>query len=88
MKTKIWSSSVIGRLANIFSLLFIVLIVLKMLALIRLPLPTPAIAVLGIAGLVLALVSFIKNKDRSILTFLSIIVGIIIILWTAGEILL
>jgi hypothetical protein len=36
----------------------------------------------------LGLIAFIKNKDRSILTILSIIVGIIIVLWTAGEILL
>ncbi len=79
MKLKIWSSSVIGKLANVFSLIFIVLIALKLLA-IRLPLPTPAIA--------LGLIAFIKNKDRSILTILSIIVGIIIVLWTAGEILL
>lgn len=87
MKLKIWSSSVIGKLANVFSLIFIVLIALKLLA-IRLPLPTPAIAVLGLVGLALGLIAFIKNKDRSILTILSIIVGIIIVLWTAGEILL
>ena len=29
----------------------------------------------------------IKNKERSILTFIPILVGLVIILWTAGELL-
>ncbi len=87
MKIQIWSSSVIGKLANIFSLIFVILIALKLMA-IRLPLSTPVITVFGLVGLLLGLITFFKNKDRSILTILSIVVGIVIVLWTAGEFLL
>ncbi|WP_352419190.1 hypothetical protein [Proteiniborus sp.] len=46
---------------------------------IRIPIPTPFIAGLGVIGFILGIVSFAKNKDRSILTILSILAGLLII---------
>ncbi len=53
---------------------------------IRLPLPTPIIAVIGVAAFIMGLISIIKHSDRALLTFLSIPVGLIIIFWTIAEI--
>ena len=83
MKTKIWPSTVIGKVAAVFALIFIVLIVLKMSG--RMPLPTFSIAALGIIGLLAGAVAVFKYKDRSVLAILSFVVGLIIILWTSAE---
>lgn len=56
------------------------------LAIIRLPFPTPFIAVFGVAGFVMGLISIIKNKERALLTLLSIPVGLLIIFWIGSEI--
>jgi len=85
MKIKLFSHSKIGKWAFILLLLFIVLMYLKFLAY-RIPLPSPAIALLGVAAMVMGIVSFIKHKDRSILTLLSILVGLLIVVWVAAEI--
>lgn len=53
---------------------------------IRLPLPTPIIAVIGVAAFIMGLIPIIKHSDRALLTFLSISVGLIIIFWTIAEI--
>lgn len=47
--------------------------------LIRLPLPTLFLAVIGVAGFVMGVISIVKNKDRALLTLLSIPVGLLII---------
>lgn len=83
MKIKIWPVSMVGKVAAIFSLLFIVLIVLKMSGF--MPLPTFSIAALGIIGLIAGLVAFFKDKDRAVLTIISIVVGAVIVLWMAAE---
>lgn len=75
--------------AGILTLLFIVLMVIKLSALamfIRLPLPTPFLALIGVVGFVLGIISILKNKDRAILTLLSLPIGLLIILWTVAEI--
>jgi len=51
------------------------------------PLPTFGIATIGLIGFIVGVFSMIKNKERSILTFIPILVGLVIILWTAGELL-
>lgn len=89
MKIKFWSKTMAGKWAASLTLLFIVLMSLKLMTLaisIRIPLPTPFIACLGVIGFILGIVSFVKNKDRSILTILSIPVGLLIIFWIAAEI--
>jgi len=89
MKIKFWSRTKVGKWAASLTLLFIVLISLKLITLgilIRIPLPTPFIAGFGVIGFILGIVSFVKNKDRSLLTLLSIPIGLLIIFWVAAEI--
>lgn len=54
---------------------------------IRLPFPTPLIAVFGVVGFILGVLSTIKNRDRAVMTWLSIPFGLLIIIWTAAELL-
>lgn len=89
MKMQLYSKTKSGKWASILTLFFITLMAIKLSALamlIRLPLPTPFLAVIGVIGFLLAIISIVKNKDRSILTFLAIVIGLLIILWTAAEI--
>ncbi len=89
MKIQIWSKTKTGKWASILTLLFIVLMALKLSALaitIRLPFPSPIIAGLGVIGFVLGIISTFKNKDRSLFVLLSIPVGLLIIFWVAVEI--
>lgn len=44
-----------------------------------------AIAALGLIGFFIGIIAFFRNKDRSILNLLPILVGLLIILWIAGE---
>ncbi len=88
MKLRIWPKTRLGTWASGLTLLFIVLMALKLLGLaaaIRLPLPTPVLAVLGVIGFVLGIISFFRNKDRALFVLLSILVGAVIILWAAAE---
>lgn len=89
MKIQLWSKATAGKWAASLTLLFIVLMSLKLLTLgiaIRIPLPTPFIAGLGVIGFIMGIVSFVKNKDKSLLTLLSIPIGLLIIFWVAAEI--
>ncbi len=72
-----------GRWAFGLSVAFIVLISIKIIAF--LPLPTFAIAALGLVGFTIGIVAIMKNKDRAILTFVAILVGLVIMLWTILE---
>lgn len=72
-----------GRWALGLSVTFIVLITVKIIAF--LPLPTFAIAALGLAGFIIGIVAIFGNKDKAILNFVPILVGLIIVLWTVGE---
>lgn len=85
MRVKLIPHSKTGKWASILLLLFIVLMYLKFMAY-RVPFPTPAIVPIGVASMVMGAVSFIKHKDRSILTFLSILMGLLIIVWVTAEI--
>lgn len=88
MKLQLWSKTKSGKWAASLTLIFIVLMVLKLmnLAIIRLPFPTPFIAVFGVVGFIMGLISIIKKKDRALLTLLSIPIGLLIIFWVAAEI--
>ena len=91
MKIKFFSKTKIGKAAAVFTLLFIILISLKLSVLgisIRVPLPIPFIAGLGLIGFTIVITSFIKNKDRAVFTILSIIIGSIISFWIVAEIFL
>jgi len=68
-----------------FGIVFTILICLKLLG--AMPLPTFSIAALGLAGFVLALLAFFRKKDRSVLGLLPILAGVVILLWTAAELL-
>lgn len=84
-----YSKMTSGKWAAILTLLFIALMAIKLSALtmlIRLPLPTPVLAVIGVIGFLLGIISIVKNKDRSILTLLAILLGLLIVLWTTAEI--
>jgi hypothetical protein len=50
------------------------------------PMPIFAIAALGLAGFVIGILAMFKNKEKSLLVFLSIPLGLLIIFWTAAEI--
>jgi hypothetical protein len=89
MKIQILSKTTAGKLAAILTLIFIILMFLKFFTLgvsIRITLPTPFIAVLGVIGFIMGIVSVVKNKDRSLLTLLSMPIGLLIIFWIAAEI--
>ena len=89
MKIRLWSETKAGKWAAVLTLIFIVTILIKISALamiIRLPLPSPILAVFGVAGFVMGVISIIRNKDRALLTLLSIPVGLLIIFWVAAEI--
>ncbi|MDD4876960.1 MAG: hypothetical protein PHQ86_07540 [Dehalococcoidales bacterium] len=85
---KILPKTTLGKWAIGLSIAFIFLIGMKIAHYFHfpLPIPTPAIAVLGIVGLVIGLLAVFRNKDRAILNFLPLIVGVIILLWAAAEI--
>ena len=72
-----------GRWALWLSAGFIILIAVKIIAF--LPLPTFAVAALGLVGFIMGIVAIFKNKDRAILTFIAILVGLLIVLWTVLE---
>lgn len=57
------------------------------MALFMLLLPTFGIAAIGVVGFLVGSYAMIKDKERSILTVIPILVGLPLILWTAGELL-
>ena len=83
---KILPKTTLGKWAVGLSIVFIVLIGMKITGYIHFPLPTFAIATLGIIGLIIGLLAVFRNKDRAILNFLPILVGVVILLWIAAEI--
>ena len=83
MKLSLLPKTTLGKLAVGFSIVFIILIFVKIQN--SLPVPTFAIAALGLVGFTIGIVAIFKNKDRAILNFIAIIVGVVIILWTAAE---
>jgi hypothetical protein len=84
MKLVVLPNSLSGKLAAILCGAFVILFFLKVGGL--MPLPTFAIFALGFAGLIAGIVAIIK-KDRSILVYLSLLVGLFVVIWTSAELL-
>ncbi len=84
MKTKLLPKSILGKLSIGLSIAFIILIWLKIQ--IAIPIMTFCIATLGLVAFFTSIISIVKNKDRALLNFLPILVGVIIIFWAAAEI--
>jgi hypothetical protein len=82
MKLSILPKTKLGNWSTLLGILFIIFITLKMGP--GFPLPTFAIAAIGIAGFVIGIASVVK-KERAILAFLPILLGILIIAWIVGE---
>ncbi len=73
----------LGKWSAGLCIAFVILIQMKLWGLN--PMPTFSIAALGLGGFAAGLVAIVKNKDRSALTFLSILVGLLIVLWISAE---
>jgi hypothetical protein len=83
MNLTILPKSTLGKWSVGISVVFIILISTKIQFSIHVP--TFAIGALGLIGFIVSLIAIFKNKDRSVLIFLPVLVGLIIILWTAAE---
>ena len=79
--------STIGKWALGLSIFFIIFISLKIQDSISLPLPTFAIAAIGLAGFIVAIIAILRNKDKAILNFLPLLVGLVILFWISIELL-
>lgn len=84
MKLAVSSHTWLGKLSAIFSGAFVILFVLKVAWQLRLP--TFAIFAFGLVGLATGVIAFIK-KDRSVLLFLSLLVGLFVAIWILAELL-
>ena len=73
-----------GKWAVGLAIAFVLLIGAKIAGL--MPLPTFSIAALGLAAFVLALAARFKKHDRSLSLLLPMVVGAIILSWTAAEV--
>lgn len=74
-----------GKKAVYLSILFVAFMALKMSNLLRLPLPSPLIALLAIAGLVFGLISIFLHKGRAVLLLIPVLVGLLVVAWTTAE---
>ena len=83
MRLNVVPKTTLGKSSVGLSIVFIILIWMKMQYSIHVP--TFAIAAVGLIGFIMSIIAIFRNKDRSILVLLPILVGIIIVLWTAGE---
>ena len=73
----------LGTWSVVISILFIILIWTKIQFSIHVP--SFAIATSGVLGFVVSLVAIFRNKERAILVFLPVLVGLLIIVWGAAE---
>ena len=85
MKLKFLPETAHGKWAARLCAAFVLLMALKISNTIHLPLPSPAIAVLALAGLVLGILAMLK-KDRALAVFVALGVGAFVLLWVAAEI--
>lgn len=69
-------------MAALFTIIFIILMVLKLT--VHIPLVSFIIFGIGLAGFVFAVIA-LRKKDRAVFTYVSIIVGIVIIVWLILE---
>ena len=83
MRLNVLPKTTLGKWSVGLSIVFIILIWMKMQYSIHVP--TFAIAAVGLIGFIMSIITIFRNKDRSIVVLLPILVGIIIVLWTTGE---
>ena len=83
MKLRAFPKSLSGKWSIGLSIVFIILILAKIQYSIRVP--TFAITTLGLTGFLIGIIAIFKNKDRTILNFLPILVGLLILIWIAAE---
>jgi len=74
----LYSRNIIGKIAIVLTILFIVMIFLKMMGTIHIL--TFSIVAIGIIAFVLSIISLLKYKDKSVMNLFSIVVGLLIIL--------
>ena len=89
MKRYFWPKKPMGKWSIVLVLVFIGVALLKFSFIkiaVPVPVPTFGVALIGIAAFIFAVISLVKDKERSVLLFLPILVGLVIILWTTGEI--
>ncbi len=75
----------LGKWALGLSIAFIILIWWKIQG--SMPIPTFAIAAIGLAGFTVVIIAIFRNKDKAILNLLPLLVGLVILLWIAAELL-
>ena len=75
----------LGKWALGLSIAFIIFIWWKIQG--SMPIPTFAIAAIGLAGFTVVITAIFRNKDKAILNLLPLLVGLVILLWTAAELL-
>ena len=85
MRLNVLPKTTLGKWSVGLSIVFIILIWMKMQYSIHVP--TFAIAAVGLIGFIMSIIAIFRNKDKAILNFLPILVGLIIILWIAAELL-
>ena len=86
MKTIVLPKTCIGKWALGLSIAFIVLIAMKIQG--SLPMPTYTITALGLTGFAMGIVAILRNRDRGILNYMAITVGVVIIAWITTELIL
>lgn len=89
MKFPLLSTTTMGKWATGLTLAFVVFLAIKMTTLaatIRLPLPTPAIAVIGMVGFIMGLLAFFRDKDRSVMVIITLVIGLLLTIWVGAEI--
>lgn len=84
-------STTMGKWATGFTLAFVVFMALKFSGLgasmpIGLPLPTPAIAVIGMVGFIMGVLAFFEDKDRSVMVIITLVIGLLLTILVAAEI--
>ncbi|TFH37012.1 MAG: hypothetical protein E4G93_01130 [Dehalococcoidia bacterium] len=83
MRVPLLPKTATGKWSVALSIVFIVSIWAKMKD--SMPVPTFAIAALGLAGSILAVTAVLKKKDLSVSGLLPILVGLAIAVWVAAE---
>ena len=83
MKLNFIPKTRLGKWSIGLSIVFIILIWTKIQY--SIPMPSFAIAALGLTGLFTGIVAIFRNKDRSVLNLLPLLVGLLILLWITAE---
>lgn len=83
MRFSFLPKTILGKLAVGLGVAFIILIWAKIQY--RMPLPVFAIAAIGLIGFIISIAAIFKNKDRALLNILPLLVGLVILLWIAAE---